>query len=127
MFWSYRISTLRSRLLIRLRVTQPASTTAIVAHHRLLSCVERICEVTRVQWERAGVRACSGADSLLSVHAIVQATTPGNAMTERALSTYHENLYISAVTRKLSLVFFLHDHLYFRHLYPLNLLHKEGV
>ena len=38
-----------------------------------------------------------------------------------------KNLYISAVTRKLHLVFFFHDHLYFRHLYPVSFPHEEGV
>jgi class 3 adenylate cyclase len=38
-----------------------------------------------------------------------------------------ETLYISVVTRKLSLVFFLHAPLSFRHLYPVSFPHKEGV
>jgi hypothetical protein len=38
-----------------------------------------------------------------------------------------KNLYISAVTRKLSLVSFFHDRLSFRHLYPISFPHGEGV
>jgi hypothetical protein len=38
-----------------------------------------------------------------------------------------KNLYISAVTRKLSLVFFLYDRLSFRHLYAVSFPHEEGV
>ena len=38
-----------------------------------------------------------------------------------------KNLYVRAVTGKLSLVFFFHDHPYFRHLYPLSFPHEEGV
>jgi hypothetical protein len=38
-----------------------------------------------------------------------------------------KDLYISAVTRKLEIVFFFHDRLYFRHLYPVSFPHEEGV
>ena len=38
-----------------------------------------------------------------------------------------KNLYMSAVTRKLSLIFFFHDHLYLRHLCPVNFPHEDDV
>jgi hypothetical protein len=38
-----------------------------------------------------------------------------------------KNLHTSAVTRILSLDFFLHDPLYFRHLDPVSFPHEEGI
>jgi len=36
-------------------------------------------------------------------------------------------MHISAEKRKLYLVFFFHDRLYFRYLYPVSFPHEEGV
>ena len=38
-----------------------------------------------------------------------------------------KNMHISAEKRKLYLVFFFHDRLYFRYLYPVSFPHEEGV
>jgi hypothetical protein len=38
-----------------------------------------------------------------------------------------KNLYMSAGTRKLPLVFFFHDRLYVGHLSPVSFPHEEGV
>ena len=38
-----------------------------------------------------------------------------------------KNLYISPVTRKLFLIFFFHDRLYFRHLHSIGFHHEEGI
>ena len=38
-----------------------------------------------------------------------------------------KNLHMGAATRKLSLIFFFHDRLYFRHLYPVSFPHEEGA
>ena len=46
---------------------------------------------------------------------------------KRYCQLHAKNLYISAATRKLSRVFFFHDRLSFRHLYPVSLPHQEGV
>jgi hypothetical protein len=46
---------------------------------------------------------------------------------ERHCQLNAKNPYISAVTRKLSLIFFFHDRLYFRHLFPVSFPYEEGI